>query len=57
VPLSDKETNWKKKYRATQKALARARDRIEWLEHELRLAGRRHIPLVGEVEKLKLVKR
>lgn len=57
LPLSDKETRWQAKYRATQKALSRARDRIEWLEQELRNAGRRHIPIVGEVERLKLVKK
>lgn len=60
LPLSDKETNWRRKYRATAKALLRAKDRIGWLEQELQRAGVRHIPLVGEVEgmkrKLKLIK-
>lgn len=57
LPLSDKETNWKQKYRATQKALSDARDRIGWLEQELKSAGKRYIPLVGEVTKLKIVRR
>lgn len=56
-PLSDKEQNWRAAYRATAAKLERANARIEWLEQELKNAGKRHIPIVGEVERLKLVKR
>jgi hypothetical protein len=55
TPLSDKETNWRKKYRAAAKSLLSAMDRIAWLEQELSLAGRQNIHV--EVRQLKLVKR
>jgi hypothetical protein len=57
LPLSDKERNWRAAYRRAALELERALDRIGWLEQELKTLGARHIPLVGEVEKLKLIKK
>lgn len=53
LPLSDKERNWRAAYRAVAAKLERAEARIGWLEQELKAAGKRHIPLVGEVERMR----